>query len=591
MPVVLAIALAAVAVASAADSERGTPGRFLRAQPPSELGAEMQQALSEALGVGFRVDGGRMLEAQASLEPVWRTMAKDAHGRIDHRSLRYMVQRHFQQKHHISIIGMEALQVNSSSSAAEARLLAELTPNFVRSLLEGASAEDGFSLEDTAALVAVVEHLVEDSGHESLEESYKAAGYDITNLLTRSQLVEVMQYYLLRWFYGSDYEYIAKVEANRTIFDRTIRKFRGYVSLITSHVLALEHQRSNAVKSVAAYGSGLKEAWHPFRPFFSFADAQVVTSGFSTQFGSYWETECEDLMQVLNKNAKPGTGRVALSTFHKRSLEGQWHFSESKAYLRQLGVLDESSFFHGPQVIAANYIQSSNSCVVGQKHFRVCCANPCQDFYSDLEAAIGGPEGVPEEVLAIVSNFSHGLDDEPPRITAKLKAQIQEIAQANHGMVPLHGRLFAQWLHFVFPTECTFPHKANSVGGLSPAELQDDEFMATVAEMRENAKQANDNTSVAGNSSDELMGMWSYDEELLSQRLREKPPSPRSSLRSMVRAVLYGFATISVFVIGVLQPAMRALGIASECGLLPGKKLSGGLPMTIGGSGSKTHVV
>jgi len=39
--------------------------------------------------------------------------------------------------------------------------LVELTPNFVRSLLEGASAEAGFSLEDTAALIAVIERLID----------------------------------------------------------------------------------------------------------------------------------------------------------------------------------------------------------------------------------------------------------------------------------------------------------------------------------------------------------------------------------------------------------------------------------------------
>jgi len=530
------------------------------------------------------------------LEPVWHTMAKDARGRIDHRSLRYLVQRHFQQKHHISMVGMETLQVNSSSSAAEAKLLAELTPNFVRSLLEGASAEDGFSLEDTAALVAVIERLVEDSGHELLEDSYKAAGYEITDLLTRKQLLKVMQHYWLRWLWGLDYEGIANLEANQTAFDLKVRRWEGYMKLIKGHILVLERQRSHAVASMGAHGSGLKEAWHPFRPFFSFVDAQVVTSGISTQFGSYWATECEDLTRILEKNAKPGTGRVALSTFHKRALEGQWHFTESTAYLRQLGVLDESSFFHGPQVIAANYMQSSNSCVVGQKHFRVCCANPCQDFYSDLEAAIGAPEGAPGEILAIVSNFTHGLDDEPPRITAKLKAQLQEIAEANHGMIPLHGRLFAQWLHFVFPTECPFPHKADSVSGLSPFEFGVNEFTATVAEMRENAKRGQDmahadrNRSMAGNSSDELMDMWSYDEELLSQRLRENPPSPRSSLRSIVRAVLYSLAALSVFVIGVLQPAMKAIGVASECGYLSGK-LSGGLPMTISSSATKAHFV
>merc|ERR1719373_917477 len=136
-------------------------------------------------------------------------------------------------------------------------------------------------------------------------------------------------------------------------------------------------------------------------------------------------------MEVLLVSERRGTGRIPLSSFHARALDGEWHFTESKEYLRQLGVLDESSVFHGPQVIASNYIQSANNYAVTHKHFRICCANPCQDIYSDLEAAIGAPEGAPEDILALVSNFTHGLDDITPRITKKLRAQLQEIAQAN----------------------------------------------------------------------------------------------------------------------------------------------------------------
>merc|ERR1719437_183025 len=194
-------------------------------------------------------------------------------------------------------------------------------------------------------------------------------------------------------------------------------------------------------------------------------------------------------MEVLLENEKRGTGRVALSSFHARALEGEWHFTESAEYLRQLGVLDESSFFRGPQVIASNYMQSSNNCIIAQKHFRVCCANPCQDIYSDLEAAIGAPEGEWEDVLALVSNFTYGLDDATPRITKKLRAQLQEIAQANNGKIPLHGRLFAQWLHFVFPSECPFPHKSGSTIGLNPREFGRDQNAATLKQMKEVIRQ------------------------------------------------------------------------------------------------------
>merc|ERR1719401_2150853 len=210
-------------------------------------------------------------------------------------------------------------------------------------------------------------------------------------------------------------------------------------------------------------------------------------------------------------------------------------------------------------------MQSSNNCVTAQKHFRICCANPCQDIYSDLETAIRAPEGEWEDVLALVSNFTYGLDDATPRITKKLRAQLQEIAQANRGNIPLHGRLFAQWLHFVFPTECPFPHKSNSVSGLTPKEFGV-KYKATLAEMRENAKQGHDEARRHGNISadaetkqhedddlDDFMDMWTHEEELLSMHVRWGTPSTLPSLGATLRPMLYGLAVLSVLVLGVLQ--------------------------------------
>jgi len=387
-----------------------------------------------------------------------------------------------------------------------------------------------------------------------------------------------MEAYMLRWMFGEDVQGLADFEnRSRAEIAKGMRAWGDFFTLARGHIQAFEHQHLHGVAPAGVHGSGLREAWNPLRPLFSFADAQAVVSSISTQFGRYWETECEGLMQILLKSERRGTGRVPLSRFYAAALGGQWHFTESAAYLRQLGVLDDSSSFHGPQLIASNYMQSSNNCVVTHKHFRVCCANPCQDFYSDLEAAIGAPEGEPEEILAIVSNFSSGLEDAAAGVTKKLRAQLQEIAEAHHGKIPLHGRLFAQWLHFVFPTECPFPHKSGSVSGLSPKEFGNDRSIATIAEMKEAVRQGKTRTNVnrskvedeEDSESDDFMDAWSHEEELLSPHLWQRPRSTRS-VRGTLRLVLYALATLSVFVLGVLKPAMQAIGVASEHGYSSG---------------------
>merc|ERR1719499_990102 len=37
-----------------------------------------------------------------------------------------------------------------------------------------------------------------------------------------------------------------------------------------------------------------------------------------------------------------------------------------------------------------------------------------------------------------------------------------DVANFHNGVVPLHGRLFAQWLHHLFPHTCPYPHVAGT---------------------------------------------------------------------------------------------------------------------------------
>merc|ERR1719183_433364 len=94
-----------------------------------------------------------------------------------------------------------------------------------------------------------------------------------------------------------------------------------------------------------------------------------------------------------------------------------------------------------------------------------------------------------------------GLDDEDARVSPALRLQLQEIANLHHGYVPLHGRLFAQFLHYVFPQDCPFPHKAGTVSSMSPLEYGDD-YMATDNEIERNAalEQPKVNTSTVNES-------------------------------------------------------------------------------------------
>merc|ERR1719221_911571 len=89
-----------------------------------------------------------------------------------------------------------------------------------------------------------------------------------------------------------------------------------------------------------------------------------------------------------------------------------------------------------------------------------------------VEAAIGAPVGSLEDVLSVAENLTNG-DDERAKLDDSLRTQLNKIAANHGGKIPLHGRLFAQWLHYAFPAECPFPHVAGTAAARTPLQYGD----------------------------------------------------------------------------------------------------------------------
>mmetsp|Transcript_137681 Transcript_137681/g.343642 ORF Transcript_137681/g.343642 Transcript_137681/m.343642 type:complete len:610 (-) Transcript_137681:217-2046(-) len=515
----------------AASHRSSTSAKFLRAPPLSEMRADLQQAVAEALGVGHDVHHKHLMSTRARLQPMWRALAKNEQGRIDQRSLRYTLHRYFLHRYGLSLIGLEPLHAKNSQEQAEAALLTVYAPKFVREVLGGKAAGGGFAIEEVAALIAVLERLVREGGHENLEKSYASTGYDMQQWLTRADLRKVMENYMLRWMLGQDDEGVEMLEENRTLLYESFEDWDELVAFAEGRIRAFEYERwSRPMPSTKRVnGPDSMGAWAPLQPLFSFADAQVVVSGITTSFGRYWETECVRVKKSLLSLDRRKNGRVRMTDFHGAALNGEWRFSESTEYLRQQGALDESSTLHGPQVIVPNYLQATSNCIVLQEHFRVCCANECEDHMIELEALLGSPLALPEEVLEAIANITTG-DDNPPEIDGTLTSQLNEIANANNGRIPLHGRLFAQWMHFVFPAECAFPHKSGTVSTATPQEYGGN-YLASVEELSKNAEANNTNAQLDAEAAQvELqekaqdLSQWSQEEELLSEHIHLHAP-------------------------------------------------------------------
>ena len=83
---------------------------------------------------------------------------------------------------------------------------------------------------------------------------------------------------------------------------------------------------------------------------------------------------------------REGSGRVRLTDFcSKVSVGNNWFFEETPEYLRELGVLDESSSSRGMQLVIPNYVQSASNCIEVSAFYSICCLKECEGLLGMIE--------------------------------------------------------------------------------------------------------------------------------------------------------------------------------------------------------------
>merc|ERR1719502_1272398 len=198
-----------------------------------------------------------------------------------------------------------------------------------------------------------------------------------------------------------------------------------------------------------------------------FASLAKAAEVVGEQFGSFQDFECRELKDKLMKMEYRGTGRVKLADFYKPALEGVWTFQESSGYLRSMGILDESDPSQ-PSVMIANYVTSHANCIASSGYYSVCCKNECEGLLGHLEENIGASEAQPSTIADLISTLPSSTVTAPQQLSSSLRNRLDEIANGHQGVVPLHSRLFAQWMHHVYPRECPYPHVSGTTDSMLP---------------------------------------------------------------------------------------------------------------------------
>jgi hypothetical protein len=287
-----------------------------------------------------------------------------------------------------------------------------------------------------------------------------------------------------------------------------------------------------------------------------FAMVARVAERVGEQFGNFQNTECHQLKSQLLKFEDRNSGRLRLADFYKPAYGGEndaWQFQESSAYLRQLGALDETDI-DDQKVIIANYLGSQANCIGSSSFYSVCCMDECEGLLVHLEKDIKAPEATPDRIAALVRDLASDSISAPRDISPKLRSRLQDIATTHGGTVPLHGRLFMQWMHHAYPRECSYPHVPGTtapqaaVGWMEAsgdnAVASDDEMQAVIEKHQQR------NTTLEYADDDAELVPWSHEEELLVVRPVQQaaPPTSSSSLRSM-----FLFALISSIAFGLVR--------------------------------------
>jgi len=475
---------------------------------------ELQEALGAVLGC---TDGGapsreeiaRAESIRAGLLPMWRTLPKNEHDRVEWRLLRFATHRHFMQRFHVLVRGLEPTIRVNSSHAGEAEILSQQGPTLAQALA-GPQGKHGFSLDEAVVMIAALEHLLFDSDSVLLEKIYRNRRLMTTSLLDKEQLQALLTDYMVYWIVGDDEESAVALLKDPRLLVESVPHWTAIVTMVEGSVTALEFSRQQTPE----VGAGRLA----FEARYTFKDALNVAGSISRSFGSFWETQCQDTKASLMALDTTNTGRVRLADFYGANKDGEWRFGESEAYLRELGALDETSAWRGKQVIVSNYVQAASNCVVTRSHYLVCCMVECEEILGQVEAAVGAPVAAPDQLLQVVESIADG-DDEPAHLDAAMRAQLQRVARMHGGHVPLHGRLFAQWLHYAFPRDCAFPHKAGNTAALTPAQFGEASIVSAEEVSRHVAEDIVQQDLASGNMSSEQgewMTQWSEEEELLA---------------------------------------------------------------------------
>jgi len=296
----------------------------------------------------------------------------------------------------------------------------------------------GFGLRQLAVLAATLELLVHDEAMGKLQASYQAHKILPTDLVSQDEAKEIIA------------SYLASFILSKNLSDLSLPQLGHLKKVFSNHSYSAWRNTRVWLKAI-----------HLSVPYvdryisMDFSAIAHVVEEVGDRYGRYQDLECHALKNRLVDREKQLPGRVLLSDFYRKGLQGA--FTESVEYLREIGALDESDPKMPPSVVVPNYINSKANCMGESRFYLICCIDECEGLMGHLEREIATPNAKPQRIAALVASMPSDTIDAPRNLPTALLSRLDAIAERHAGLVPLHGRLFAQWMHHAYPNECQYP--------------------------------------------------------------------------------------------------------------------------------------
>lgn len=378
-------------------------------------------------------------------------LPRDEEGRFSHDTVRYALHRFFTHKYGWFIRGLEptADAKHGSENPGGKEEAKEWVPSFLQDEFEHHFHRAGSDRESLVALGMAIQDLVRTEVGKRLEAAYQMHNFSQHASLSLEEATNLIDTYYVGFLNSGKFSASSPVE---------VRKKRGVFWSHYDHAAEAQEWLANFMKEHTESDTAI-----------SFEELQNVAFAIGEEYVDFNNLECKDLKKELRSLEGKKPGRVRLSAFYLKGMHSHWAFTEKKEYLRDLGVLDESDP-EQPSVIIANYAMSRSNCLDASKLYTICCQNECEEILSYLEMFVGMPSATVEHMSTAVTSMKLDGIETMVSIPQHLQQRLEEIAAQNGDHIPLHGRLFGQWLHHAFPLNCPYPHETGTINPQTPDE-------------------------------------------------------------------------------------------------------------------------